>query len=838
MAGVGKTHVAAEAVEDARRSRYATAWAGATGSASAIPFGALAQLLPVGLGGGRSADVLRRARDALVEAAGGGRLVLAIDDAHLLDATSAALVHQLVGARDAFVLLTVRTGEAAPDALVELWKDELCLYVELQALSRAETEELLARALEGGVDGATALALWNATRGNPLYLRELVHDGVERGALAQAESGAWRWQGRPTVGGRLAHLIERRLGTLTERERTQLELVAFGEPLEARAAAVVDADLLEALTRRGLVSIDEDDRRMLVRAAHPLYGETVRAGCSPLRRSSIMCELADALAGTGARRRDDLLRLASWRLESGTLSDPDTLTQASARSAQLFDFALAERLARAGVDAGGGWPARHALAEPLRGLGRFEEADELYAALAADAGTDERRALAARDRAANLYWGLGRSEAAREVLQRAETVVADDDERDLLAAERARIAFFSNRPLDALEAVSHILSRPQVRDDVGFRVALAAGPALGITGRTGEALALVERWRRVAIERGLHLLRGGLDLTEIFVLLADGRLDEANAAADAFYAGALAARSHIALVHSTAVRGCAALACGRIRSALSSLDESVTLIREFDPTGNRAWTLALVAQTAAQLGDAARAEAALAEAEAALPDARTINLHDVFLARAWTAAARGELSQAQAHAEAGADWAESRGQRSYVALTLHELVRLGGAAAAAPRLAALAPALEGTLVPVFAAHASGLVAGDAPQLQRAGDAFAGCGALLRAAETFCDAAAAFRLAGRADSARRAAARAHLLTGRCETPRTPALSRAGPAEELTRREYEIALLAASGTSSRVIAERLVVSQRTVENHLQHVYRKLGVHTREELEELLR
>jgi DNA-binding CsgD family transcriptional regulator len=58
-----------------------------------------------------------------------------------------------------------------------------------------------------------------------------------------------------------------------------------------------------------------------------------------------------------------------------------------------------------------------------------------------------------------------------------------------------------------------------------------------------------------------------------------------------------------------------------------------------------------------------------------------------------------------------------------------------------------------------------------------------------------------------------------------------------AEELTSREREIALLAASGLSSREIAERLVVSVRTVDNHLQRAYRKLGISRRQELGEVL-
>jgi DNA-binding CsgD family transcriptional regulator len=52
-------------------------------------------------------------------------------------------------------------------------------------------------------------------------------------------------------------------------------------------------------------------------------------------------------------------------------------------------------------------------------------------------------------------------------------------------------------------------------------------------------------------------------------------------------------------------------------------------------------------------------------------------------------------------------------------------------------------------------------------------------------------------------------------------------------ELTRREQEIVSLAAGGASNAEIAERLVLSVRTVEWHLYLAIRKLGVSTREEL-----
>ncbi len=63
--------------------------------------------------------------------------------------------------------------------------------------------------------------------------------------------------------------------------------------------------------------------------------------------------------------------------------------------------------------------------------------------------------------------------------------------------------------------------------------------------------------------------------------------------------------------------------------------------------------------------------------------------------------------------------------------------------------------------------------------------------------------------------------------------TPALARLAWPEGLTRREDEIARLAASGLTNRTIAKRLVISIRTVDNTLRQVYVKLGVRGRSEL-----
>jgi DNA-binding NarL/FixJ family response regulator len=250
-----------------------------------------------------------------------------------------------------------------------------------------------------------------------------------------------------------------------------------------------------------------------------------------------------------------------------------------------------------------------------------------------------------------------------------------------------------------------------------------------------------------------------------------------------------------------------------------------------------AFALASVAQAAGQAGDAETAAAARAEME------RTPLSHKAFtaeldLGRAWAAAASGALSRARDHARDGAAVARNRGQHALTVRALHELCRLGDPAAAAPELAELATRVDGPFAPNAAAHAAALVAGDAEALLQAAERFAAADALLVAAEAAEAAAAAHREAGRAASARAASARAALWLSRCEGAQPPTMPGPAEAADLTPREREIALLAAGGASSREIAGRLVLSVRTVDNHLQNAYRKLGVSRRQDLEAVLR
>jgi DNA-binding CsgD family transcriptional regulator len=315
----------------------------------------------------------------------------------------------------------------------------------------------------------------------------------------------------------------------------------------------------------------------------------------------------------------------------------------------------------------------------------------------------------------------------------------------------------------------------------------------------------------------------------IHSLLYSGRLSEAAAAVERAFAAFTGAVSGEFAAFLGVESGLLALLRGRVIEADRSFREAAAWV--FDDVYVSPQRLALGAQALGHAGDSVGAWQVLDALE--YPPGPWHFEPDVTLARAWAAAADGALSEARRLASAAADLAEDRGALAPAFLAAHDMVRLGDSRGGATRLSRLVDGVQGDLVVACAEHAEAVVSRDVRRIEHAAARFAELGVLLWAAEAESEAACLHRQAGREGSARAAAARAALLLEQCEGARTPALSLAGPVQELTPREREIATLAAGGASNREIAERLVVSVRTVENTLQRIYGKLGIRNRAEL-----
>jgi len=232
----------------------------------------------------------------------------------------------------------------------------------------------------------------------------------------------------------------------------------------------------------------------------------------------------------------------------------------------------------------------------------------------------------------------------------------------------------------------------------------------------------------------------------------------------------------------------------------------------------------------AMLGDARAAAEVLREREA-VPEFGFL-APEQQLADAWTAVSSRQPVQAAELLRAAASQAGSTMHLVAESWLLHDLVRACRQDTSA-RLSELAAACDSPLVAARARHAVAARTGDARELAGAADDFEALGAMLLAAEAAVGAAEAWSRAGERRAAAAALRRSEALAKVCEGARTPALFHAAAHEPLSGRERDVAMLAAEGRSSKDIAERLHLSVRTVDNHLQRAFSKLGVTSRADL-----
>src|SRR4051812_11097394 len=194
-AGVGRSRLAAETA----RAFGAVQRVVGTRCGAALPFSAFAGLRAAE---GRAGDPMREVAAALRRPPGQERPVLVVDDAHLLDPESAALVHHLAVRRGARLVVTVRDGEPAPDAVVALWKDDLLRRVEVPPLTCDDLTRVLGNALSGHVEARAVRRLTAIAGGDLRMIKEL----VQAGTLIRRDD-VWGWRGRPAVNGCVRELV-------------------------------------------------------------------------------------------------------------------------------------------------------------------------------------------------------------------------------------------------------------------------------------------------------------------------------------------------------------------------------------------------------------------------------------------------------------------------------------------------------------------------------------------------------------------------------------------------------------------------------------------------------
>jgi hypothetical protein len=224
-------------------------------------------------------------------------LVLVLDDLHAADRASILLFEFVARELRTLPVLLIgcyRDVEGNPtpevaDALARASREGECL--QLRRLDRAETSSLLQRA-GGGLDGGAAAAVFEATRGNPLFIRETLR------LLASERPGG---QGAPPVMYGVREVIRRRLQGLTPSTRAVLDVGAvIGERFSLATLAAASGEpatqLAEALAPATAMGVVVEQAERGYGFSHALWREVVYRDVPRTRRVEIHLAVGHALA--------------------------------------------------------------------------------------------------------------------------------------------------------------------------------------------------------------------------------------------------------------------------------------------------------------------------------------------------------------------------------------------------------------------------------------------------------------------------------------------------------------------------------------------------------------
>jgi DNA-binding CsgD family transcriptional regulator len=808
----------------------------------------------------------------LVAVADGEPVVVTIDDMHWADAPSGRflsfLVRRLEGLRVAMLVATRPQEHATEDGLLdELARDPRVDSINPGPLSEHAVAELVTEALRQQPDEAFSRACWEATGGNPFFLKallgELRGDGV---APTEAEVARVRELGPEAVlRSTLVRLAALPSGALALAQAVAVlgDGAAVHQAAELAALEVSTAiDAAQALVRIGIFS---DSERLTL--AHPIVRTALYRDLTASRRAQRHAQAARLLADAGASQDE----IAAHLLLVAPGADPAAL--------RTLRHAAGLALARGAPEVAAAYLNR-ALAEPCDPPNKMEVLVEL--------GTAE--ALAGLpDCVAHLS----------SALQQA----GEPSHRVTAAVTLARVLAASNRASEGVALLS------ELADEL-------AEPEPDLAGAVeAELLSLGDielSVRRVTEPRGVrsHDMRGhGIETSP--VMLVHQAVEASLAGTSAIQAAELATKalSNGALLADALAGGqlfflaASLLVCAEAyEQAASFLDQALA-----DAVSKGSALGFIGASAGRSLLNTRRGALAEAEADArAAVDAAQLNHWPMWRLQAGTMLAgalleRGEARSADveldgleseagfATATQGVQLLETRGRvrlelgkteagvadllesgqqferwglrnpaafawRSNAGLGLMALAQPARAAALAAEEVALARRWGSPRALGVALRAQGLINGPEREVALLTEAVAELdrsGALVERARALTDLGAALRRAKQRTDAREPlrvalqlahdcgavslAERAHTeLAASGARPRTPLRS---GVDALSPSELRIARMAASAQANPAIAQALFITVKTVEMHLTSTYRKLNIASRRELTDAL-
>ncbi|TFH68251.1 helix-turn-helix transcriptional regulator [Cellulomonas sp. HD19AZ1] len=792
------------------------------------------------------AGALASAVEEVGRALSGSRALLVVDDADDLDATSAAVLAAAARRHRVVVLATSRPPARRVLRLLPPPPGADATVLRVPELPFDDVHTLVADVLGGDVDTDVAARVYALSGGLPGLARTLVVEARRAGALVR-RGGRWTAPVDLRTPA-LAVVVEPLLAPLDDAQRDALQvLAAAGPPDVATAARLVPWERLVALEDLGLL-------RVL-----PLGDETAAALFPPL--------LAEHVRHTGGGVRD----LHAGETIARTLGPDGTGDVAvgvagaadgrsTAGAAAVLGRVLRRHAATRAAVARVAWerertPVRTlAYLDALVAAGAPRDAVEAVLTASHDAPPGAGRAGTVLVRAWEYAY---RALVVREPTAALAVVTSDDvpdeDQRLTLAAALTRhvelvLGPAGGEPDDATGATRAPTTE---RDDALGRAVEGTGP--------------------------LHAQLGAMQgLVRAEGLLAQGRAQDALDELASTDTDRLRPRTdHVALTSMALL--CRGDVQGAVDRSSGLLDEARGTYAETDaeiePHGEvvaaglylqgRLRTLRRVLTDVFAVGvpsphrPSSRAGllgtgALLSALEGAVPTARSMvgqlaasPLRAAFspLARpgppaAALAAVTGTgPREATTDAWAGLDDALARGDVLAAVVDGAELAGVWCDAARARAVAERAAAAQGTLLPALGEYLRACADGSPAALLTVADGLRERDLALHATRAHVAAVRALRAAGDTAAATREAAHLRALVDAADEDLGLVTGALSPAAHLTPRELEIARLVARGATNRQIADRLLVSERTVDNHVYRIFRKLGVDARDRVAALL-
>jgi DNA-binding CsgD family transcriptional regulator len=892
-AGIGKTHLLAAALAHARRAGMGVVevtadelvrrpGAVAHALAESVPPGQrprarLDELLDTARADASTEDLSYAVTEAcveLVEAMTSAQpLLLAAEDLHWADHLSLAVVTALVrraGVSRFSVVGTLRPSPRPPalDRLLEVVRDGCGRHVRLEALDEVDVQAL-ASALTGAAPSQELRRRLRATSGNPLFVTELLRslddDGLVRidAGVADVTPGAAPSSLNETLVRRLSWLPPEtnellRLASLLGGAFTLRDLAAItGRPVIDVAAWLREASLA------GLIVADAE--RLVFR--HDLIRDAVYAHMLPAERRDLHRAAGQALAHAGAPTQQVAQQMARGALP-GDLDAVTWLERAARETVSVSPSSaillLDEALSLAPVPWSGRAPLQARMIEPLAWCGRFGDAETIANAVLNESPTDDVEFAALRGLSA-VHGNRGDTAAAITALHRAAAAPgAPEVEARRLLCVAAQLSMLTgattlddarhlaDETLAAAVADGDATTQCVARQALGV-IALVTGHGSLAREHLTAAVALVDSGRVTAAS---YLIP---DIFHAVGLLELDLLDDAREAADrarqrAELSGALAW-----LPMAFIVAAGSHFAAGRCDDALAEIEAGQAVI---DDTGNLNFVLyyeAVVAKIAIHRGDLATAQARLTAGVERLAGGNSLFGADwLFGTQAELLAARGDLDAALTVAEA--TWAQTApiryfyGHRARGTFLVRCALAAGRDQVAGEVTAELEEGARRSPTDGAAGAAllcRGLVRQDPELLVEAVARYRKTELRPDLAACCEDAAAVLAAGGRRDEAvallEEAATIHRDVDAAADAARVDAglrelgVRRARPRakrptfgwESLTPMETEVSRLVAGGLTNPEIGARLYVSRRTVETHLSHVFRKLGLTGRTQL-----